>query len=370
MTNSSPLAKKILEFSSKNLPLCFIGFDGFQDTIAEVVDSRDAGKVQRVKTISAFAKKIDAAKEKSGNFEFLEKQEKIGGNAPLFALALASFGFPVNLAATVGKDRIDPFFMSLKEKMNEVLPLASPGFSLALEFSDGKIILGRQSSLAELTASDVIHSIGESRLLLLLEKSTLFGSVNWTMLPMMNAFWKTLLKKFIPKLSHQERHFFVDFADPLKRSDKDLKEALKLIQGFSSHFKVTIGLNYSEAERVGTLLKIKKMKSFPSFAKAIQEQLKLFQVAIHRPKTACLARLGKTIELPSLYIEDAAVKTGAGDHFNGGLMGGTILDLSLSDTLKLAHLTSGYYVRKGISPTREELAFFLREWDKLKLWKD
>ena len=68
-----------------------IGFDGFVDNIIAVVDKRqDRDTYEPVKTIDLFGKKILKAAGESSNYELVVKQQKLGGNGPIMANALAS----------------------------------------------------------------------------------------------------------------------------------------------------------------------------------------------------------------------------------------------------------------------------------------
>ena len=77
-----------------------VGFDGFVDEIITVVDKRHGeGQYEPVKTIAAMADKIRAASGESTNYELIVKQQKLGGNGPIMANALACLGFDVTAAA-------------------------------------------------------------------------------------------------------------------------------------------------------------------------------------------------------------------------------------------------------------------------------
>src|SRR5215472_5785130 len=81
----------------------FIGLDGFVDEILHVVDKREsAEKYSRVPTIAQFAERLAGAAGKSTNIELVRQLTKLGGNGPIMANAMASFGFRVTYLGILG----------------------------------------------------------------------------------------------------------------------------------------------------------------------------------------------------------------------------------------------------------------------------
>src|SRR5438105_11805621 len=86
-----------------------IGFDGFVDSIIAVVDKRyDAQRFDPVGTIDQFGKKILGAAGQSSNYELVVTLEKLGGNGPIMANAIAAFGLPVTYVGCLGYPSIHP----------------------------------------------------------------------------------------------------------------------------------------------------------------------------------------------------------------------------------------------------------------------
>ncbi len=85
----------------------FVGLDGFVDEILHVVDKRDSeNSFQRLATISKLAERLAAAAGKSTNIEIVNRVTKLGGNGPIMANALASFGLKVTY---LGNSRLAQF---------------------------------------------------------------------------------------------------------------------------------------------------------------------------------------------------------------------------------------------------------------------
>ena len=78
---------QLLKFS------CLLGFDGFIDSILQVVDQRQtATKYLPYTSVKPFAKKLGEAAGKSANFEVVPTMEKIGHRVGLDAVASATCG--------------------------------------------------------------------------------------------------------------------------------------------------------------------------------------------------------------------------------------------------------------------------------------
>lgn len=333
---------------------CFIGFDGFIDEIIHPVEQRTPKGYTPFKTMAAFGKKISHASEKSCNIELVVQRIKVGGNGPILAGALALLGHKITLAGNLGIPEINPIFHSLIEQCVEAFTYENPGLTDALEFSDGKIILGKLEPLHHLTAEKVIETIGIDRLLQILETTSLFVSANWTMLPMMNDLWRLILKLIAPKLSHKKRYFFIDLADPAKRTDQELKEALDLLLQFNETFHVVLGLNFAEAERIAIIL-----NSEPNSESLLQKS-GLSQIVLHSSKSSSTSTKNGTATQPTFFTFTPKITTGAGDNFNAGFCHGLLQNLTLDNSLLNGNAVAGFYVREGRSPSAEELAIFVR----------
>ena len=133
--------EKISSASKENLR-AMVGFDGFIDTIIHVVDQRfDFENYQRLELMKDLGDRINANAGKSCNIEFDVQEVKIGGNGPLMAASLGSFGIELLYVGAVGKPEISEVFLPLKN-YGKVVSVCNPGTTDAVEFSDGKNYVG------------------------------------------------------------------------------------------------------------------------------------------------------------------------------------------------------------------------------------
>ncbi len=349
-----------------------VGLDGFVDEIIAVVDKRySPGSYDPVRTITAMAGKLQAAAGASSNYELVIKQRKLGGNGPIMANALACLGLGVSYIGSLGFPSIDTVFSEFSQRAT-IHSIAEPGHTDALEFDDGKLMLGKYESLGDVTWENLVARVGRDELIRLFSESRLIGLVNWTMLPQMSAIWERLVVEVLPSFGESthsgvhQRTLFIDLADPEKRTPEDILHALQLLERFQEQdgVDVILGLNLKEAVEVTQVLGLPARPdpeaSIEPDAAAIRRALGIGCVVIHPRGAAAAATESDTAWFAGPFVEHPRISTGAGDHFNAGFCLGRILGLDLSQSLCAGVACSGYYVRNAQSPTVEQLAEFIR----------
>src|ERR1041385_7439647 len=172
----------------------FVGLDGFVDEILHVVDKREsAEKYVRLPTIAQLATRLAAAAGRSTNIELVSQLTKLGGNGPIMAFALASFGLKVTYLGILGYPSLHPVFADFARRA-EVYSIAEPGYTDALEFEDGKLMLGKHQSLKQMNWENIQSRFGRDKFSARFGSADLVGFVNWTMLAHMSDIWSSVLK--------------------------------------------------------------------------------------------------------------------------------------------------------------------------------
>lgn len=341
-----------------------VGLDGFVDTILHVVDKRQsATKYTRLAKMKGFAERIEAAAGLSANFEMVPQMVKLGGNGPIMANALGSYGLGVSYVGNLGYPNIHPQFAEFAKRA-KVYSIAETAYTDAIEFEDGKLMCGKHASLKEITWASLTKHVAEKELLKLFSQSSLVALVNWTMIPFMSDIFAKVLAKIAPKLKGQKRWAFFDLADPAKRTAEDIAAALKLIARFEKHFHVILGLNLQESRQIGRVLGLgapeETHEAVAAHAKRLQAKLKVHTVVIHPTSFAAAADATGAQAVTGPFTAKPKITTGAGDHFNAGFCTGRLLGCDLAQSLQFGVATSGFYVRHAKSPSIKDLQKFLR----------
>ena len=338
----------------------FVGLDGFVDEILHVVDKRENAEMyQRLPTIARLAERLAAAAGKSTNLELVNQITKLGGNGPIMANALASFGINVTYLGILGYPNLHPVFEAFAKRA-EVHSIAEPGTTDALEFDDGKVMVGKHSSLKQVTWENILARMGRERFQAKFGGSDLVAFVNWTMLPYMSNVWESILREVCPEIQTQRRIIFFDLADPEKRTAEDILRALDLIARFERYFDVILGLNEKEALEIGDVFSLKPKGAGPDalgdLACHIAARLRINTVVVHPTTYALAVSNGAATVIEGPYISKPLITTGAGDHFNSGFCLGKLLGLDNAASLLTGVATSGFYVRTGQSPGVAQIA--------------
>ncbi len=341
-----------------------VGLDGFVDTILHVVKTREsATKYARMTAMQDFAAKIHAASGQSANVEMVTQMVKLGGNGPIMANALGSYGTPVTYIGNLGAPNLHSVFGDFAKRAR-VISIAEPGYTDAVEFEDGKLMFGKHESLKNVNWANLIAHVPEKKLLEIFQQSALIALVNWTMLTQMTAIWKQIAAKIAPRLTGPKRLLFIDLADPAKRSQEDIAAALKQIAKFEKHFRVILGLNMQESCQVGEVLGLKVPEetygTVTHHASLIRAALRIDTVVIHPTQFAAAADATGATHVVGPFTAKPKITTGAGDHFNAGFCIGRLLGLDLAAGLQIGVATSGFYVRNARSPRIEDLQKFLK----------
>jgi sugar/nucleoside kinase (ribokinase family) len=341
-----------------------VGLDGFVDSILHVVDKREsATKYTRIKNIADFGKRIVAASGLSMNFEMVGQMVKLGGNGPIMAHALGSYGPAVTYIGNLGLPTVHPVFADFA-KRTDLYSIAEPGYTDAIEFEDGKLMCGKHDSLKEINWATIVKHLPEDALVKKFSDASVIALVNWTMLLHMNGIFQKILTRVAPRLKGEKRWMFFDLADPAKRTREDIAEVLKIVVKFQKYFRVILGLNLNESRQIGEVLGIAPCGDshgqVTAHAAHIRKKLKIDTVVVHPTAFAAAADASGATFVAGPYTAKPRITTGAGDHFNAGFCIGRVLGGDLATSLQIGVATSGFYVRQAKSPRLEDLKKFLQ----------
>jgi hypothetical protein len=368
---SDARVKVINEIKSRaqdlNLKQVTIGIDAFIDKIQRVVKSQtEEGECVFFNDIGEFGTYLITKKGMSCGIEVRERFTKLGGNAPIMANALGSLGVKLNCVAAMGYPEIDPIFKELSSNCT-LHTVANPGYTTALEFNDGKIMLSQREALLELTWNSLKNLLGIEKLKEFICKGDLVGLVNWNGIKQSNSIFRGILQDVLKGCDpSKEKVVFFDLADCSERSPEDICEAIELIRQFGDYFKVILGLNENETYLVYKALQGEKgNKDLLTVGDELYKELKIDALVVHTHKSSIAWHKDGRSQISSLFVQKPKLSTGGGDNFNAGLCFGQLLGYDFESSMYIANATSGYYVRNGKSPSIDNLIETLTLWDDL-----
>jgi hypothetical protein len=340
-----------------------VGFDGYVDNLYGVVQKKSGTQKHHFPDIASFSKHIANLAGKSGQVELALKATKIGGNAPIMSQALGELGFKVHCLGTLGYPQLHPVFQSFHPN---VYPhtLAMPGLSDAFEFDDGKLIFSDCGSFDALGWEKVKENLGLEKIQEIYLQSQIIATVDWVNLPYATDIWQGLLKEVVHPNGKLSKKFMFDLADPSRKSNAEIREALEVISSFCEYGEVALGLNENETNLVFTALYEDDFANHTLEDKALRifQSIGIDSLVIHPvdrsfaiSKAGLVSQKGKIVQHPKIL-------TGGGDNFNAGFVLGWYLELETEEKLLLGMACSGAYILNAKSPGISEIIEYLKLW--------
>lgn len=349
---------EVLEANSGLKHQLLVGFDGFIDEICQVVEERlTASKYRAVKTITDYANKVGKYAGLSMNIEIVPTLIKLGGNAPIMANCLSELGNSIDFIGAIGQSHIHPLFLDFSLKCRNCFSVAEPGHTDALEFTDGKIMLGKIEPMDKVNWTNIVSLIGTEKLEKIVAESQLLAFNNWTLIFGMNGIIEGFTE-LLAKTKHQPYIYF-DLSDPTKRDKQDLREAMYYISQMQNVGKVIFGLNKNESALISQVLK-QDEPDLPKRALMIKKAMGIYACVIHDIKGACSGHEDVAVWMDGPFTPQPRLSTGAGDNFNAGFCYGLLSGLTPEEALLTGVCTSGFYVRQQGSPSSAELISFIK----------
>jgi hypothetical protein len=349
----------------------FLGFDAFIDQILHVVDKRSSStQFTAIQAIPDLAERIAKAAGKSANIELVLERSKLGGNSAIMGCSLGCLGQEVHYAGTIGvqgERRVDPLFQPLEEACHSIMNLGPASTSLALEFEDGKLILGLHENILRFELKQILSYQSVEAWHALFQRMEMVAFLNWTMTLTMDEMIRELLLNF---KGDKKPKLFIDLADPAKRSKEDIKGLLGLLsQATKQGYQLILSVNESELIQLSDLVEVKDVGTLPyweglnSRTEALARAIGAHLVSVHILKGAFAYDLSlqRSCFVQGPYCQKPLITTGGGDHFNAGLSSGILMGLGLEESLALGCANSGFYVRHGHSPKWNQLWSWIME---------
>lgn len=345
----------------------FVGLDGYIDFIQRAVKSQNEIGPEYFATIEEFALHIGKAAGKSAQVELVTQETKLGGNAPIMAHALGTLGFKTSCLGNFGKETIHPVFQEIHDNVT-LLSIGDSALTNALEFHDGKLILSEVGPFKSLDWAYLKNKVGLDHLKDKLNSSTLIALVDWCNLPFSTNIWRGILEEVLPEIDDLKRNFFFDIADPSRRSDVEIQEALEVIEGYNSFGLVTLGLNENETEKLYSCLNRinetieEENISLIDKGNYIFKNIKVWNLLIHPTDRAISISTNGISEIAGRFVEHPKISTGGGDNFNAGYCLGQLLGLNMEESMITGMANSGAYVQNGRSNSLDELIEYVENW--------
>jgi sugar/nucleoside kinase (ribokinase family) len=304
-------------------------------------------------------RKLAGAAGLSCALELVSQGIRPGGNALNMGKATVEFGNDLSLIATLGRDAVHPLFRELTDACRRVVSLGEPGYTEALEFLDGKVMLNRTGQLHALTWDLVSAHISPEELRRLVETASLVGLLDWSIFPAMDE----IIGRFLGMIREMKEKpvLFFDLSDLRRRAARDIVGIMDVIGDCGRSAPAILSLNESESIVAADALSIGTHND-AGRAGALRDRLGIDAVVVHPTNGAAVATKAGIFWADGPFCAHPAVSTGGGDSFNAGFCNGWLLKMEPEQCATLGAFTSGYYVRYGAPPGRRELIGFMETY--------
>ena len=363
------IIKKLEEIESSILKKkCFLGFDGYVDSLYSVVQSRkNANEWTRMSTLKNFGELLIDVAGSSANVERVLKKRIFGGFAPNTSRAMNTLGAKVYLIAALGYPKLSKSYIPLPNV--ESFPIANPGQTLGLEFDDGKVMITDFEPILNITWQTLVDIIKPDNIIQMVNKSDILGFGHWALVPNLNDIWRHFLSDIFPSISNlKNKFFFVDIADIRKRSANDINDLIIVLQQINDYIPVLLSANDQEASYLSkTLPNIKNIDKsnlvdFIECGKLINREINLSYLVIHSPHFATISTVEDHYWITEGFTSKPKFTVGAGDHFHSGTILGLSCGLTPPEAILMGNALTAIFVRTGNSPNFYQLSHFISRY--------
>jgi len=347
---------------------CFLGFDGYVDSLYSVVQSRkNAEEWTKMSTLKDFGELLIDVAGSSANIERVLKKRIFGGFAPNTCRAINALGAKVNLVAALGYPELNELYVP--QHNVESYSIANPGQTLGLEFDDGKVMITDFEPILNISWRTISDILNLDEIIQMVNKSDILGFGHWALLPHLNDIWKHLLIDIFPSISNlRNKFFFVDIADIRKRSANDINDLIKILQKLNDYIPVLLSANDQEASYLSrVLLNIRnldksQLSKFNECGKKLNREMNLSYLVIHSPHFATISTKEDHYWITEGFTSKPKFTVGAGDHFHSGTILGLSANLSPPEAILMGNALTAIFVRIGESPNFEQLSSFIKRY--------
>ena len=354
----STTMKKYADFLHNISGKILLGCDGFVDETYEIVEVRKSqAEFTAMKKLKQFGELLVERADGGVGVELVPKRRCEGGFGINTGRVAACLGLKPCLPGLYGSPTIDPAYDEFKE-ICDLESLGEPALTIALEFSDGKVLMSNLEAVSNLSWEQFKKHFGEEKLKELFSGVDILGLGYWSLTANFDGLFKGFMEQY--ETMTPPRRMFFDFADIKKKSSEAFIKSLELIKTFNSRIPMTFSLNEHEVLELFSRVGVERPELTPAaIASALtvaREKIGFDELVVHTPEFAAAS---SAAEGEAYAIQDRQTNVvrlaGAGDSFNGGFLCASLGDLPLKERLVVANAVTAFFVTHATGPTKEEL---------------
>lgn len=332
----------------------FAGFDGYTDLLYSVVQSEKQGTKQMFKLSEEFAKSLLETSGMSSEYEIVLRNRRVGGNAPIMSIGMASMGANVSCVGLFKKDDL-MIGNDLDGELN-LYSWGSPATTVALEFEDCKYMLADCGEMKCITCQNLEEVMKENKIDRDILKYDLIAIVNWAAIPELKIILKNMFLSEADAGKMDHKWLFLDLSDIKTKEKKEIEEYFAVIKQIRDLTGINTCLSVNENEL--RVLREKLQILSVCEEEVLQEVRKILHVTeiiLHAMKKAVYCSEEEMVTTQKKICTHPVLTTGAGDNFNAGVCVGKLLELKAEEQLQMGNHAAEFYVTHGYSGKLEEV---------------
>jgi hypothetical protein len=261
-----------------------------------------------------------------------------------------------------GDPLLDPFDREFADY--ELHTLGEPGYTDAVEFDDGKLLLIENGDSMELDWDRLCDRVGRETLATRLDGARLFGAGYWAETPNLPDLLSGL-RDLWPELTDPPETVVVDPGDVRKLDPGRLRAGREALGELDDVARVVLTANRAETdvladtygERVGS------DRDATGDAEVVFDALDASLVVCHGLEESVVVSETGTHRVSVPVVDDPELTTSSGDHFNAGLALALVEGMEPATAAAVGNAVAGCFVRTGVAPSLADVRSFLEEYE-------
>ncbi len=353
---------------------CFLGFDGYIDSLYSLVQSRESKlEWKKMDSMATFGQKVLDVAGSAASIERILKRKIYGGFTPNTSRAMSALGARIVLVAALGyPEMLDIFSPIIQDERINAISISNPGETLGLEFDDGKIMITDFANIFSIDWALLRKRIGLDQLSQYFENVDVLGFGHWSLTHGLSAIWSGCEKEIFPNINTQKKLFFADLSDIKKRSKTDIIEMVNILKKINEYVPVLLSLNDQEVVDLSKALDVTlgDVKShlgtgYFDAGKNLSQTTNLSYIVVHSPRFATISTdNNEHFWVTEGFTSKPRFTTGAGDHFHSGVVMGLSCGLEPAEAILFGNALTAVFVRTGNSPNCSEVRRFIESYMK------
>lgn len=335
------------------------GFDGFVDRIREAIaDREDPEMYDRLGTLARCSDRIATSVEadSSLSIEWLQHGTSTGGHTCHLGRVFGTWGFDPVLFGMYGDPMLEQFEREFGEY--ELHSLGEPGYTDAVEFDDGKLMLIENGDSMDLDWDRLLEHVERETIAGRLDGARLFGAGYWAEIPDLPDLI-TGLRELWPELSYPPETVVVDLGDVRKLDSDRLRAGRQALGQLDDVARVVVTANRAEMAHLASAYGGAEDGDAVGNAQVVFDAVDASLVVCHGLNESVVVTDGGAASVAVPVVDDPELTTSAGDHFNAGLSLALIEGMDPAAAVAVGNAVAGHYVRTGVAPSLGEVREFL-----------